>query len=422
MAGSRQRAHNGPQPQVAGRLALRNGPYGTPERHETQPNTAHSASPQPGHRNPLAARPLGSGAPRPTKKSSRSHRFATGLQRHFTTFATEKHQQQHTGNTVPACAFHAKERNKRPKDMEESHNHHHHHAHAHEVKSLNGIFTLSIALNAAFVIIEATVGFMENSLSLMSDAGHNLSDVFSLLLVLVASKLATVQPSKRFTYGLKKSTVLISLLNAIILLVAVGAIILESMHKFREPEAVNGAAVSWTAFAGIIVNGATALLLMRGQKGDINVRGAFLHMAADTLVSVGVVISGIIITLTGWNAVDPVVSLAIAAVILVSTWRLLSESLRLSVDGTPEDIDPDHVVARMLACDHVVNVHHLHIWAMSTTINALTAHVVIDNLEAMEQTKASIKAALKDEGIAHSTIEIETPDCHCADHDTPYGR
>ena len=307
--------------------------------------------------------------------------------------------------------------------MEENHNHnhHHHHAHVHEVKSLNGIFILSIALNAAFVIVEAAVGFLENSLSLLSDAGHNLGDVFSLLLVLAAFKLGAVHPSKRFTYGLKKSTVLISLLNAIILLVAVGAIILESIHKFREPAQVDGIAVSWTAFVGIIINGATAMLLMRGQKGDINVRGAFLHMAADTLVSVGVVISGVAITLTGCNTIDPIVSLVIAAVILVSTWKLLSESLRLSLDGTPEGIDPEHVIAKMEGCAHVVNVHHLHIWAMSTTANALTAHVVIDDLGAMEQAKAGIKAALMAEGIAHSTLEMETADCHCADHDTQYG-
>ena len=305
--------------------------------------------------------------------------------------------------------------------MEKTHHHHHHHAHAHGVESPNGIFILSIALNAAFVVAEAAVGFMENSLSLLSDAGHNLGDVFSLLLVLAGFRLAAVHTSKRFTYGLRKSTVLISLLNAVILLVAVGVIILESIHKFMEPAEVDGAAVSWTAFAGIIVNGATALLLMKGQKGDLNVRGAFLHMAADTLVSVGVVASGLVITFTGWNAVDPIVSLIIAAVILASTWSLLAESLRLSVDGTPEGIDADKVVAEMASCPHVKDVHHVHIWAMSTTTNALTAHVVVDDLGAMEQAKADIKARLKEAGIAHSTLEMETPASHCADHGMQYG-
>ncbi len=302
-----------------------------------------------------------------------------------------------------------------------SHRCHHNHAHVHDAKSMGGIFILSIVINTLFVLVEAGVGLMQNSLSLLSDAGHNLSDVFSLLLVLVSFKLAAVHSSKNFTYGLKKSTVLISLLNAIILLVAVGAIIVESLRKFSELTDVNGVAVTWTALVGIVVNGATALLLMKGQKGDINVRGAFLHMAADTLVSVGVVVSGIVITYTGWNIVDPIVSLAIAAVILVSAWKLLAESLRLSVDGTPEGIDPDRVVARMMACDHVVNVHHVHIWAVSTTINALTAHVVIDELAVMEQAKAAIKATLAAEGIAHSTLEMETTAIHCADHDIQYG-
>ena len=306
--------------------------------------------------------------------------------------------------------------------MEETHNHHHHHhAHVHEVKSLNGIFILSIVLNAAFVAVEAAVGFWQGSLSLLSDAGHNLGDVFSLLLVLAGFKLAAVHTSKRFTYGLRKSTVLISLLNAIILLVAVGAIILESIHKFAEPAQVNGMAVSWTAFVGIIVNGATALLLMHGQKGDINVRGAFLHMAADTLVSVGVVASGVVITLTGWTFVDPIVSLIIAAVILVSTWRLLAESLRLTLDGTPEGIDADRVVESMERVAHVGGVHHVHIWAMSTTANALTAHVTIDDPAAWEQAKAELKAALKAEGIAHSTLEMEAPGSHCAEHSMRYG-
>ena len=296
-------------------------------------------------------------------------------------------------------------------------NHHHHHHHTHVASSPDGIFIFSIVLNLTFVAVEAAVGLMENSLSLLSDAGHNLSDVFSLLLVLVAFRLAKVHSTKHFTYGLKKSTVLISLLNAIILLVAVGAIIIESVHKFYEPAEVNGAAVSWTAFAGIIINGATALLLMRGQKNDINVRGAFLHMAADTLVSAGVVVSGIVITVTGWSIIDPVVSLAIAAVILLSTWRLLSGSLRLSLDGMPEDIDFDHVTSLMTGCPHVTGVHHVHVWAMSTTVNALTAHVVIDDIGAMEQAKEEIKRRLTESGIPHSTLEIETSGSRCREQD-----
>lgn len=300
--------------------------------------------------------------------------------------------------------------------MGHNHSHHHHH-HAGEVKSPNGIFIFSIALNLAFVAIEAVVGFVENSLSLLSDAGHNLSDVFSLLLVLFSFWLSKIHSSKKYTYGLKKSTVLISLLNAIILLVAVGAIIIESIHKFKEPAEVNGIAVSWTAFVGIIINGLTVLLLMRGQKSDINVRGAFLHMVADTLVSVGVVVSGFIITLTGWNAVDPIVSIAIAAVILVSTWNLLAESITLSLDGTPQGIDHEHISSLITSCPGVTDVHHIHIWAISTTHNALTCHVVISDMEKMEEVKKEIKTRLKAAGITHATIETESCRCHCDEHD-----
>ncbi|MBR0195727.1 MAG: cation transporter, partial [Paludibacteraceae bacterium] len=263
----------------------------------------------------------------------------------------------------------------------------------------------------------AGVGLWQDSLSLLSDAGHNLSDVFSLLLVLVAFRLAKVHSNERYTYGYRKSTVLISLLNAVILLVAVGAIVIESIHKFSEPAEVNGIAVSWTAGVGILINGLTAFLLMHGQKNDLNVRGAFLHMVADTLVSVGVVISGIIIYYTGWNMVDPIVSLIIAAVILISTWDLLSDSLRLAVDGIPEGVDKKEIEQELLENEHVSEVHHVHIWAISTTETALTAHVVVDNLANWPQVSHQLKHELSEHGIAHATLEPETPYTHCADHE-----
>ncbi len=294
------------------------------------------------------------------------------------------------------------------------HNHHEHHHH--EVNQLSWIFILSIILNLAFVIIEAGVGFWQDSLSLLSDAGHNLSDVLSLVLVLIGFGLAKVHSNEHYTYGYKKSTVLISLLNAIILLIAVGAIIVESIHKFQTPAEVNGAAISWTAGVGIIINGATALLLMRGQKHDLNVRGAFLHMVADTLVSIGVVISGIVIYHTGWYIIDPVISLVIAAVILVSTWDLLSDSLRLSLDGIPEGLDINHIQELLLNHEHVIGVHHIHVWAISTTENALTAHLVVDSLENEAEVKHSLKHRLADEGITHATLETETPQTVCDEH------
>ena len=297
------------------------------------------------------------------------------------------------------------------------HDHHGHHHHHHVVPtSMNGIFVFCIVLNLLFVGVEALVGWTQNSLSLLSDAGHNLSDVFSLVLVLIAFHLAKVRSGVHYTYGLKKSTVLISLVNAILLLAAVGGIAYESLLKFSDPVDVNGVAVSWTAGVGILINGLTVVLLMRGQKSDINVRGAFLHMVADTLVSVGVVVSGVIIALTGWNVVDPIVSLIIAFIILWSTWSLLTASLRLIVDGTPEGIEPDDIHQLLAAEEHVSEVHHLHIWAISTTDNALTAHIVIDDLQQMEPVKGRLKHLLKENGIGHSTLEFELPDSGCHEH------
>ena len=298
--------------------------------------------------------------------------------------------------------------------------HHHHHEHAAPQttdKRMRSILIFSIALNLLFVFIEASVGIWKNSLSLLSDAGHNLSDVFSLALVLVGFYLARRAANSHYTYGYKKSTILISLLNALLLLVAVGIIIAESIHKLRTPVAIDGVAISWTAGIGILINGITTLLLMRGQQNDLNVRGAFLHMAADTLVSIGVVISGIIIAATGWYIIDPIISLVIALVILVSTWELLHDSVRLALDGVPENVDIDHLREHILAAPHVVGVHHIHVWAMSTTENALTAHVVVDDLQNAHEAVHAIKDELREEGITHATIETETPSTPCEEQE-----
>ncbi len=303
--------------------------------------------------------------------------------------------------------------------MAHTHSHEHHHHHTEQLTSLNGVFILSIVLNLAFVLVETGVGIWSGSLGLLSDAGHNLSDVFSLLLALVAFRLSTSHATKRFTYGYRKSSVLISLLNAIILLVAVGVILVESIHKLTDISSIelNGSAISWTAGIGILVNGFTAWLLMRQQAHDVNTRGAFLHMLADTLVSVGVVVSGLVISWTGMNWIDPVIGILIAIVILVSTWKLLSESLRLSIDAVPESIDPDHIVEEMKEMEGVSDVHHLHIWPISTTEVALTAHVVLNDLSAMPDTIPALKKKLKDHGIGHSTLEVETPDSPCEEHE-----
>ena len=302
--------------------------------------------------------------------------------------------------------------------MEHGHHHgHHHHDHGDvaEVASLRGIYWISIALNLAFVLVETGIGLWKGSLGLLSDAGHNLSDVFSLILALIAFRLATTQSTRKFTYGYRKGSILISLLNAVILLVAVGAILLESIHKLRHPAAIDGGVIAWTAGVGILVNGLTAFLLMKHRKNDINTRGAFLHMAADTLVSAGVVISGIVISLTGWSVIDPLIGIVIAIVILAGTWRLLAESIRMSLDAVPEGIDPDEIRQHMEAIPGVRGIHHLHIWPISTTETALTVHLVIAPDADAETVVRTVKHELREHGIHHATLETEQEGHACAD-------
>lgn len=297
--------------------------------------------------------------------------------------------------------------------MANHHEHSHHHEHHLVPASLNKIFIFCIALNLLFVIIEAGVGFIYNSLGLLSDAGHNLSDVFSLLLALVAFRMAKLHATHHFTYGYKKATILISLANAMILLVAVGAILIESIYKLKHPVPVSGQAISWTAGIGILINGLTTWLLMRDRKKDLNVQGAFLHMMMDTLVSVGVVISGILISYTGWNWIDSIISLLIAAVILFSTFGLLKESLFLSIDAVPSSVHLENIQQEIEALPQVKSWHHLHIWGISTTENAATVHIVLNNIAEMETVKPRIKQIFRSAGISHSTIEFESASCQC---------
>lgn len=297
------------------------------------------------------------------------------------------------------------------------HDHHGHHHHTHSIERLSTIYIVAVALNLAFVIVEVVAGILGNSIGLLSDAGHNLSDVFSLILAMIALKLASSHATKRFTYGHRKASVLISLLNAIILLVAVGAIIVESVEKFFTPAEVNGTLIIWTATVGIVINGVTAWVLSRQNQHDINTRGAFLHMLADTLVSVGVVVSGIIINYTGWTIVDPIIGIVIAIVILISTWSLLSESLRMSTDAVPEGFDVDDIKKKIENQEGVINVHHMHIWAISTTETALTCHIVIPEASMLEEVTDRVKEMLDGLGIHHSTLELETNSSHCHDHD-----
>ena len=290
-----------------------------------------------------------------------------------------------------------------------SHEHSHQHSHAINAESLNKAFIIGIVLNLAFVVIEFAAGFWFDSLALLSDAGHNLSDVVSLVLALLAFRLAKVKANERYTYGYKKSTILVSLLNAVILLVAVGAIVIESIHKLSNPAVVPGGAIAWVAGVGVLINAFTAFLFMKDKEKDLNVKGAYLHMAADALVSVGVLVAGIVISRTGWD----IIGLIVAVVILISTWNLLHDSLRLTLDGVPTSIDSQKVVEAIRALPGVDDVHHIHIWAISTTENALTAHIVLKQPESMQEVKHLIRHRLEDFGIGHATLEFEVPGEHC---------
>lgn len=278
-------------------------------------------------------------------------------------------------------------------------------------------FLIGIGLNLLFVGAEFLAGFWYNSLSLLSDAGHNLSDVVSLVLAMVAFRLAKVHPTVRYTYGYKKSTVLASLLNAFILLVAVGVILAESINKLIHPRPVEGEAIAWVAGIGVVVNTVTAWLFIKDKDKDLNVKGAFLHMAADALVSVGVVIAGVVISYTGWYIIDPIIGLLIAAIIVYSTWGLLHDSIRLSLDGVPRGVEMGEIEKVIKAVPGVSRVYHIHIWPISTTETALTGHIRIEDTSRMEEIKHRIKCDLAAHGIAHVTLEFETAEHPCEEED-----
>lgn len=291
---------------------------------------------------------------------------------------------------------------------------HHHHNHHHEISaSMSKIFIFCIALNLLFVGIETVVGLLYNSVGLLSDAGHNLSDVFSLVLVLVAFRMSKAASTPQFTYGYKKATILISLINALILLVAVGAIIIESIYKLKNPQPISGTAISWTAGVGILINGLTTWLLMGGSKQDINVKGAYLHMLMDTLVSVGVVASGIIISYTEWVWIDPIIGIVLAIIIMFSTYNLLKESLLMTLDAVPSSVDKEHIIEDLRNYNKIESWHHLHIWAISTTDFAATIHIFIKNLNEMEKVKTEVRDIFHKSGVHHCTIETETAGTEC---------
>lgn len=298
----------------------------------------------------------------------------------------------------------------------EEHNHlpdHHHdeHGHSHHHGDLNNngrAFAIAIALNTVFVTVEFGYGFIANSTALMADAGHNLSDVLGLMLAWGAATLARKVPSRRFTYGLRSTSILAALANAMFLLMACGAITWEAIHRFTEPPVVAGLTVTVVAGIGIFINGLSAWFFVNGSKGDLNIRGAYLHMAADAAVSFGVVVAGVAMMITHWFWLDPAISLVIVAVILVGTWGLLRESAQLALSGVPDHIDMSEVEAYLRQRPGVSDIHDLHIWGMSTTETALTAHLVMPEGYPGDQFMDDTVGGLKDLfSLHHSTLQVE---------------
>ena len=283
--------------------------------------------------------------------------------------------------------------------------------HSHGPMNYDRVFAIGIALNVTYASIEAAAGFWLNSLSLLADAGHNFSDVLGLLLAWAAVWLSRRKPSSRHSYGLGRSSILAAMANAMLLLAALGVIVWESISRFSNPQPIMTTPVVWIATIGILINGFTAWLFMRGSKTDINVRGAYLHMVADAAVSLGVVVSALVMAWTNWLWLDPLTSLIIAAVIAVGSWRLLVDSLRLSLDAVPPHIDAQAVALYLASDSHVKDLHDLHIWALSTKVVALTAHVVCPGGHPGDAWLAKVCEELHDQyDIDHATIQVETGD------------
>jgi cobalt-zinc-cadmium efflux system protein len=312
-------------------------------------------------------------------------------------------------------------------DREQGHDHGHAHAsghaHAHRfpVEGINLRMGAAVALNLLFVVIEGGFGFLSNSVALIADAGHNLSDVLGLVCAWGAMYLGRRPPGARFTYGLGRSSVLAALVNAVLLLLACGAIAWEAASRLAAPPPVAGRTVMTVAAVGIVLNGISAWLLHAGSHGDLNRRSAYIHMLGDAAVSGGVLLAGLLIVFTGWNRLDPIVSLVIVAVILTSTWRLLRDSLTLSLDGVPAGVNSSAVMSYLAEQRGVTDVHDLHIWALSTTSVALTAHLVVPDRGAEDSLLTSLMPNLKRRfQIQHATLQIERDRCEhgCEDEAT----
>ena len=295
--------------------------------------------------------------------------------------------------------------------MSSEHTHSHSHGHSHAPATFSQAFAIGIALNTVFVLIEGFYGWKINSLALLADAGHNLSDVAGLILAWGGALAGQRRPDARYTYGFKRASILAAFVNAVLLLLAMGSLGWEALGRLQHPEATQGATIMAVAGVGIVINTATALMFMRGSQGDLNIRGAYLHMAADALVSLGVVLGGALYLWQGWTWIDPVMSLAIAVVIVLGTWSLLRQSVHLLFDGVPDSVDLTAVRRLLLALPGVADVHDLHVWAMGTSDVALTAHLVLtpqvtDTNALLHEAEHELHEHFE---IRHATLQLESP-------------
>lgn len=294
----------------------------------------------------------------------------------------------------------------------------HNHQHSPTLTNLNKAFIIGITINLMYVLIEFGTGLYLDSLALISDAAHNLTDVASLALSLLAFRLAKAQATDKFTYGYRKSTILVSLINSVVLFIVIGGILWESVSRLHNPVQLQGVPISIIAGIGIVVNAVSALMFFKEKDNDLNVKGAYLHLMADAAVSLGVVLSGVLIYFFNLNWLDMVMSFVIVIVVFYSTWNLFKDSLSLTLDGVPKGVKLAEVIAEIKEAEGVLDVHHLHVWAISTSQNAMTAHVVISkdaDLKMQTTIKNSIKHELEHVGIQHATLEFETRDENCVD-------
>jgi cobalt-zinc-cadmium efflux system protein len=292
----------------------------------------------------------------------------------------------------------------------DSHSEHHHH---HEISTVNSSFVIGIILNMIFLLAEFIIGYYQDSLALISDAGHNLTDVLSLLLSLIAFRMMKIKPTETYSYGYKKISILASLINAIFLIITTFIIFYEGFQRIGNPPEIKGTIVSIVAFAGIFINGFSALLFFKDRDKDTNIKGAYLHLLGDALVSFGVVLAGVLIYFTHWYWLDTSISFIIGLFILFSTWNLLNDSIRSNLDGMPRNINLQKVKETILSFKDIANVHHIHIWSLSSNQNAMTAHLVLkdNDVSKFEKVKNEVKHQLEHLNVHHTTFELESVNC-----------